>query len=75
MGYKKYSKEKEDFLDNLVDILDSDDIAYLLFKRMKKDDAYGLRIRSYDPIGGQKMVYFRMKAEQKYYLDDNEEWD
>ena len=75
MGYKKCSKEKENLLDNLIDVLDMDDIVYLLCECMKKNDEHGVMARSYDPIGGQKMVYFRMKAEYNYYLPDSEEWD
>ena len=75
MECKKLSKEKEDLLDNLVDNLDGDDILYLVSEWMRKNGQYGLIGRSYDPIGGQKMVYFRMKAERNYYLPDSEEWD
>lgn len=75
MEYSKRSKEKEDLLDNLIDTLDGDDIVYLVSEWMKKNDEHGFMARSYDPIGGQKMVHFRMKAEQKYYLNDSEEWD
>lgn len=75
MEYKKYAKEKEDLIAYLVDVLDEDDIANLVSKWMEKNDEHGFMARIYDPIGGQKMVHFRMKAEQKYYLDDSEEWD
>jgi hypothetical protein len=76
MEYKKYAKEKEDLIANLVDVLDEDDITCLVSEWMKKNaGGYGLMAKFSDTIGGQDMVYFRMKAEQKYYLDDSEEWD
>lgn len=72
--YIAENEERTEILDNLVKELTLDDLIYMFHARMEIDDRHGVISRMYNRDTGNKLVYFRLKAERDYYLEDSDEW-
>ena len=72
--YIAENEEKTEILDNLVKELTLDDLIYMFHARMEIDCRDAVISRMYNEDTGNKLVYFRLKAECNYYLEDSDEW-
>lgn len=76
--FKECPEERENILKALTKELTLDDIGYMYCERMKLDNVHHAICREYDnninENNNEKLIYFRMKAEYGYYLDDNDEF-
>lgn len=72
------SEERENILKSLAKELTLDDIGYMYCERMRLEDIHSVISREYDSNinegKDEKLIYFRMKAEYGYYLDDDDDF-